>query len=411
MRILTTESFSKITPLLRDNYANIHARLALKLSPDVADMFSRFTLQPSNGGAQWSVNLPDEDKLHPLADASEMEKDQISMALKRAAAEVNRQFPQMAEKLLTVPDSENIFFCRRLTGILVVLSAWGFRRVKASGSTPVIRLCLERAEQLTDNEVDLKIIYTDGTPVADQEFSMLIFNNEVPFATDSAGMYHAGHIRTGKTFTIQSADGLKSAPFVVEKDRTVYEVVLDKTTTLTVHVSNADNTPAANIDTYCDERHISTDRTGNAVYGPDIFSGGQVVTVGASDLPPVSHTLRENPADNIVSFSLPPKEKIDEHEKGGITDARICVKVVDKHGAPQCDMPVKVLCQKGFEESVTDHNGCVYINKSDLVPGEKPKVVIKRPKPSKKSKIQFGSSPTPPAPHTNFNQNKTPDRQ
>ena len=98
MRILTSESFKKITPLLRDNYGNLHAQMSLKLPPDMASMFAHFTLQPSNGGAQWSVSMPDEEHLQPLSKASDLERDQISVAIKRLAAQLNSTSPRRPPK-------------------------------------------------------------------------------------------------------------------------------------------------------------------------------------------------------------------------------------------------------------------------------------------------------------------------
>lgn len=394
MKILTTESFNKIIPLLRENYSNIHARLALKLSPDTADMFSKFTMQPSKGGAQWSVNIPEEETLRPMSEASEFEKDQISITLKKACAEVRQAFPSLVDKLFTVPDIDSIYFCRRGHRTLVILTAWGFRRVNTTDKTSVIRLCLDRAEELTNCEVDIKVSYTDGTPAADTQFRLHIFNNAIPFTTDSDGLFHPGHIIAGKSFVVESKDGIRSQSIMVEKDRSLYEVILDKTTKLTVHVEQANGTPAPDITALYDGRELKTDKNGNAIFGPDIFSGEKNIVVSINDMPPVSHMLKEDPQENIINFILPKNDNTPPEppeEKGPVS-----IKIVDKHGCPQCGMPVKIMCKKGYEETVTDNNGMVYLKREDLVPGEKPKIILKRPKPSK-NKL---NSSTPPATNT-----------
>lgn len=394
MKILTTESFKQIKPLLQENYSNIHARLALKLSADTADMFSKFTLQPSNGGGQWSVNIEEENNLRPMSEASEIEQDQISIALKRASAEVRQAFPSIADKLMTVPDADCIFFYRRAGRIQVILTAWGFQRTKTSQGTPVIRLCLERAETLTDNEVDIKISYSDGTPAADKQFRLHIFNNIIPITTDRQGIFHAGHIRAGKQFSIEYFDGFRSNAITIEKDRSLYEVILEKTTSLTIHVEHANKTSAHNISTLYNDRQEHTDANGNAVYGPYLFTGEHQVSVTVNGDIVVSHILKENPEENIINVTLPPERKI-------ILDPwppHVSIKIVDKHGIPQCSMPVKVLCQKGYEETFTDENGVITILQSELVPGEKPKIILKRPKTSKKNKQKIQSpATTPPA--------------
>lgn len=35
-------------------------------------------------------------------------------------------------------------------------------------------------------------------------------------------------------------------------------------------------------------------------------------------------------------------------------------------------MPVKILCKRGYEDTVTDDAGCVRLNAADLLPGETP---------------------------------------
>lgn len=403
MRILTTESFKRITPLMRENYANLHAQMEVKLSPDTAAMFARFTMQPSQGGAQWSVSLPDEDRLIPFTQASELEKDQISMAIKRAHAELRKAFPTLADKIVDVPDPEAIFFYTSGPRVQVVLTEWGFRRVRQQAATGIIRLCLERADVLTDSPVMIRMVNADGSVAANKEYTILIFNNEVSFTTDAAGFYNAGHVKVGTQFRIETPEGKKSEPFTVEKDREVYEVRLAMETSLTVHVQDKDGTGLKGIPALYNGESKPTDGQGNAVFGPLDFDGPHVVSVGAEGFAPVEHTLVADPEKNVVTFTLLPKleEKPageEKKEEGELPPPpappgdMVRVQVLDKKGRPQCGLPVRVYCQMGFEDTVTDAEGWISLKRADLVPGEKPKIELTRPKPDgKRSKQKLGT--------------------
>lgn len=392
MKILSTESFSRITPLLRENYGNIHARLALKLPEQTARMFSRFTLQPSKGGAQWSVNLDCENNLRPFTEADPLQRDQISMVLKQAQADIRKAYgaqADMMEKLLNVPGEESIFFAPTRPGRLpvVVLAAWGFRRVQAAAGESILKLCLERASALSDTPVEIYVGYTDGTPAAGKDFTLSIFGNQIPFTTDENGIFAAGHVMVGKEFEVRSADGMVSAPFTVQSGRSRYDVMLRKSTSLTVRVVKADGeTPVAGQSITVDGQTLLTDEAGEAKFGPYTFEGPRNIEILPEGLSPVTHTLQEDAEKNLVVITLAPE--IVEEEPEEVPEAippHVVIRVLDKKGTPLAGMPVKIFCRRGFEEQTSDAAGCVYIKQSDLVPGETPKVqVLLPPKSSKK---------------------------
>ena len=55
--------------------------------------------------------------------------------------------------------------------------------------------------------------------------------------------------------------------------------------------------------------------------------------------------------------------------------------MLDKKGTPMAGMPVKILCKRGYEDTVTDDAGCVRLNAADLLPGETPRIILRRPEP------------------------------
>jgi len=383
MRILHSESFKKITPLLRDNYGNLQAQLSLKLPPDMAAMFARFTLQPSSGGAQWSVSIPEEDELRPFSKASDLERDQISMAIKRVAAELHRAFPAQADKIIEVPDNDSIFFAYSGRRMLVVLAQWGFRRVHSQTSTSIIRLCLERAEGLSDAPVTLRVINSDGTPAANKDFVLLVFNNEVAFTTDDMGLFNVGHLKAGSQFRVRFPSGDVTEAFTVEQGREFYDIRLQMLTSLTVNVVDLEGNPCPGVTTYFGGRTAVTDEAGAAHFEDIPFSGKKEVEVQADGCAPGSLTLQAEADENVITLSpaKPPQEPEKPEEKTNPEPPQqVMVRIVDKKGRPQGGLPVMVYCQQGYEDLTTDSDGWITLNPADLIPGEKPRIELMRPK-------------------------------
>lgn len=383
MRILHSESFKKITPLLRDNYGNLQAQMSLKLPPDLAAMFARFTLQPSSGGAQWSVSIPEEDELRPFSQASDLERDQISIAIKRVAAALHGAFPAQADKIIEVPDNDSIFFAYSGRRILVVLTQWGFRRVHSQTNTSIIRLCLERAEGLSNAPVTLRLVNSDGTPAANKDCELLVFNNEVPFTTDDMGLFNVGHLKTGALFRVRFPSGDVSEAFTVEDGREFYDIRLQMLTALTVNVVDNNGIPRPGVTTYFNGRTAVTDDSGAAHFDDIPFSGKKKVEVQADGCVPGSLTLCAEADDNVITLSpVQPPQPPEEKEEPANPDPpqQVRVQIVDKKGRPQGGLPVMVYCQRGYEGLTTDRDGWITLNSADLIPGEKPRIELMRPK-------------------------------
>lgn len=354
MRILNTESFKRIAPGLRENPANLHAQMEVRLSPDTAAMFARYTLQPSRSSAQWSVSLPEENLLRPFSEASELEKDQISMAIKHAHAELQRVYPTLVDKIMEVPDQEAIFFCAHGPSVRVVLSQWGFHRIDKKVPTGIIHLCLERATHLTDNPVIVRIVNADGSPAASRSCALLIFNHEVNFTTDEAGCYNCGHLKVGTKFRVELPDGTRSEVMTVEQGRDFYEIRLAMETALTVRVQEDDGTPLSGCRVCFEGQDKWTDSQGEAVFGPLAYEGPRVVSVSADGFTPVEHNLVVEPEQNVVTFI---KEGVVPPPPPPPPGDEVQVQVLDKKGVPQCGMRVNVFCRKGVEDTVTDSEG------------------------------------------------------
>ncbi len=410
MRILTTETFKKIVPLLRENYGNLHAQMALKLPPSVAEMFANFTQQAVNATGQWSVTLPYESELQPFTRASEIEKDQISIAIKQAGEALRKAFPAMADKLIEVPDADSIWFAPTPAGVRVVLTQWGFRRVKSAGGISIVRLCLQRAETLSNVPVRLLMKYSDGSLAAGKDFTLLILNTELPFTTDGAGTWSAAHIKVGAQFRVEAPDGTKSAAFTVEPDRELYEVVMDRHTTLTVMVLDANGIPVPGVETLCGGERRPTDGAGRAVF--DSLVVGRNVQVSATGFEPVEVTLLAEPDKNLVEFRLPPvtdggdddKKDDDRHDgdtAGPDPTGDVCLLLQDKHGLPQANLPVQVLTARQTLNLMTDATGRVRLPHSALQAGEKPKIRLRRPKQSSRLTQSVPKAPAHPENHNN----------
>lgn len=409
MKILKTEKFGKITPMLQENYGNLHARMGLMLPEGVARMFAKFTMQAAGGGAQWSVSEDWEEELHPYGEATEMERDRVSLELARAQGALQQKFPAMADKLLHVPDEQNIF-CHTdpLGQTHVVLTAWGFRRNAREQVTNVISLALDRGVQMTDGDVHIQVVYNDSTPVADATGAVFFMGNEIPFTTDGAGLFCLGRVRTGKTFTVCLDEGGKSEPFEVTKDRTHYQVRVQKYTSAVAVAMEADRTtPVPGVAVTLGDKTLYTESEGEALF-PDIpYEPGRTLHFTAPGFTEAAIPLCADAAQNRATLYRKTRCPGPDAEPGPVpppeppvpTADKVCLHLVDKSGKPLGSHPVKVMCRKGFEQTVTDSMGRIWLNAADLLEGEKPKVRLTRPKASgKRSNQPLNTNNTPDIP-------------
>lgn len=321
MKTLATDTFKKIRPLLEGNYANIHARLGLKLPTQAAAVFSQFTLQPSKGGAEWGTDVSGAEQFAPLSAASPAERQAVNRVLKSVHAEVKKSFPREADKLMQVPDEESILFAPDGSGgVRVLLTRWGFRRVASAGSVNVMRLCLDTPDPAQSEHVEIQVLNADGTPSAQAPYTLHILGKELPFTTDDEGRWSPGDVVVGKSFQVSGADAFTSPVLTVQSGRQIYDITLPAPPETEVVEEVKEVEP-------------------------------EVVEEVKAEEPP------EPPAEPLLKL-----------------------RIIDSKGRPITGQLVKVMCQKGYEEQTTDADGFITLKKRDLVGGEKPKLELRRPK-------------------------------
>lgn len=349
MKVLASDTFKKIKPLLvGDNYANLHARIALKLPPSAAAVFSKFTLQPAKGGAEWSTDLECADALRPLSVATPEQRAAVSQVLRDAEMQLKRVFPAQAAKLMQVPTEDSILFAVMPGGaVQPVLTRWGFRRVASGDNINVMRLILGDDDDRKPQDVLIRILHQNGTPVAGRKFTMHILNKELPFTTGQDGTWSPGTAMTGSQFYLTDEDGYRSPDYTVTSGQQDYEVTIPD--------------PPAPPEPEPEEETVP-----EAELLPVPFVPEEEVVPPPPDIPDVPE-IPEEPARPIVPLRL---------------------RLVDKKGRVLAGYPVKVMCQNGYEELTSDADGYITLRPETLIDGEKPKIELRRPRPGRRRKNQ-----------------------
>lgn len=358
MRTLSSESFTRIVAILRDNYGNLQAQMNLKLPADVHEIFSKYTHKLSTNSAEWSVNEPEENDYRPMSEASATERDAIAFKLKNAQEVICRHIGNNIagiEKLLSVPNQDCIFFRNTVGGeIKVVLTQWGFREVSRKEKIDFIQLLIDSVKDLQQVEVNLNIKYSDGKIAADENLTLDIFGNQIPFKTSSAGTHHAGKIVVGKSFRVLAESG-KSDEVITQSDKENYDIVINRNTAYTIIVENQSGKRKANFPLTVDAIPVVTDDNGEYHSGEILLTPEKKITVKASAGSEQSFTLCADRDANRFKYIITEEEKPEE--------SSLTVEVINENNRPMPDYLVN-LSGTGLDRTLkTDATGTFTIDR------------------------------------------------
>ena len=168
MQTLSKESFSKIQYVIQgQNYANIYARLVLELPESDSSLFAKILLR--GDGAEW---VADDDRAYlPFASASPEEKELVAIFLEDKKQAVLKKLHGLSysSDLLTIPSTDQIFFCRdELGNLSVKLTQWGFKLPKDKGDIDVISVLIAKERTIVQCPVNVIVRYSDGLPAAQE---------------------------------------------------------------------------------------------------------------------------------------------------------------------------------------------------------------------------------------------------
>lgn len=262
MKILSSASFSKISPLINnENYSSVYTRLKLKLTPDEIGMFAIPDFPIANSGS-WQADV--NALLKTYRDASSVEKEEIATYIEEKKMSIMPKMKGMpyANVLFRVPDEGQIFWYRDNVGEMkVILAQWGFAPVANGRDVDLIEVILNLPRPLTQMAVKLYAMYSDGEPARNCSFEMTIFNHNMAFKTNEEGFYSVGKMYVGKKFSVKDDKG-DQFDFVVTPGQSDYYATFDIETDCTIRVINQFDEPVSNYALNVDGNSYSTDDTG-----------------------------------------------------------------------------------------------------------------------------------------------------
>lgn len=381
MYILSEESFSRIEPLISDDYKRTRSRLALMLQPDDCEIFSIVDLLPNKG--KWSADVS--SPLHRYADASAIEREQIAAYLedKRRAvvAQLSEKLPY-AKDLFKVPDENSIFWYKDGQGnVRVVLSQWGFRRTNQPADVDVIEFLIVQPRPLSIQQVTFKATYSDGNPVAKVEFGLLIFNNPTSFVSDDNGEHFMGQVPVGQRFEVTDPEGQRYG-FDVTAGRELYDVTIDRFTTYSIQVVGQSGEPVNNYDLTVNGQVYRTDDEGR-IYDQRVkLTGNDRLLVNGQYGTEQEFPLQADPKMNdfVYRVTIPKKvEKKDEEEilppppPPAKKDVR--VRILDLDGTPLDNVEVFIDQPGGSTISaISDADGYATFPRDTFIDKKKSKI-------------------------------------
>lgn len=347
MQTLSKESFTNIQYVIQgQNYANIYARLVLELPETESSLFAKILLR--GDGAEW---VADDDRLYrPYESASPEEKELIAICLEDKKQAVLKKLHSLSysSDLLTIPSTDQIFFCNDgLGNISVKLTQWGFKLPRSIEDIDVISALIAKPRTLVQSQVVVYIGYSDGMPAGNESFNLQLFGSTVPFKTNEEGRFNVGRLINGKPFAVSDARGNEKT-FTVDPSIELYEIELPLYTTYDITVNNQEGTPCTGFNLLVNGKPMTTDKEGRLSFGEVLLT--PKLTVEAAH-PETSHketyTLNRDPEKNHFKFVY--SEKF-------YSSLDVQVRYPDGEGLP--NYRVKV----GMDEYETDEYGHLHLD-------------------------------------------------
>ncbi len=383
MIILSEESFSRIEPLISDDYKRTRSRLALLLQPDECEIFAGVDLLPNRG--KWMTDA----QVRPYADASQVEREQIAAFLEEKRTSITSRLADKlpyAADLFKIPDENQIFWYKDATGsVRVVLSQWGFRRINQKGDTDVIEFLISQPRTMSIEEVTFRAIYSDRQPMASTPFGLNIFNNSTSFTTDANGEHFIGKVPVGQHFEVAPEEGATTR-FDVTAGRQIYELIVDRFTDYAVTVVGQHNTPVPNYPITIDGHPFTTDESGRVTVKGVKLTGNDSITVDAEHGQQTAYPLVGEASENnfVYRVTLPEKEPKEEKKEPDIVPPTpptpepakpVRVRILDIDGSPLDNVTV-YLDQPGGKtiSAVTDSEGYATFPRDTFVHKKKSKL-------------------------------------
>ncbi len=407
MRVLSKKTFKDIQPLLPDNYAMILSRLKVK-DPRLAASFATYNHLSAANSGQWSTDADSADEYRPLSLASADERDLVAGEITRIAEALKacRLHPQ-SEKLMEVPEEGSIFFRVTPEGeVKVILAEWGFRSVGHSETLSTVNILMDRGKTLNESQVSMELVWSDASIIADTPVTVEVYKTETPFTTDAQGCIFLGKVNTGQTVTVKLQSG-ESKLFSVDKRKGPYKLIFPWMVIARVTAVDENDNPVET-ELMIDGRNYATDKNGHIELPEMLLTPDKKIAVKHISTGITEFLLMRDSGKNDFKFPVPPVEKeeiITEPKK--VTEpepepepveVKVSIRVIGKKGNPLVYTPVRVNLKKGYEETVTDADGRVFIEREAFTPGEKVHVRVLDSKKGSAPKAPAGAAAAPAIP-------------
>ncbi len=408
MRIISQESFDNIQPLITENYANIHSRMALTLSPLTAATFAKYTQFTSRNEGQWSIDCEGEDDFVALTQADSATRDLVALRLQAVNAELKEKGFRATEKLLTVPTDACIFYRRNgaVGAVDVVLGQWGFKKTRSKEGASRIEILLSRAAAISSANVDLLLRWSDGEPIASQEVYVDIFGNSMPMTSDEQGRIHLGAVATGNSPVVELADGSKRRAVVTiapDSSDTTYDVVFPRLTSAHVTCVDTDGNPVPSVPLLINGATMVGSESGEYDLQGITLTPKLELSVAYDEHSEQRYALQSDETLNRFTYTLPAAGKeqppvatppTDVAAPDGLT---VSIRVLDKLGGVMPYVSVEVKLESGVRTATTDSAGLIRLPRALFTPGEKAKLRVLPAKPQPPATPQAPQASATPA--------------
>ena len=246
---VATNEIHWLLPWNRNTQAN--DRLRQKLGNNLCSYFARCSVGADS--YVWSVDI--NGKWQPLTDAQPTEKMLIDKRWDEVKQEVRTHLSsdiELAEKILTIPNDEYIYYQIDTAGqVKVLITGWGFNNFKG----PVIGRGGVKLEDKDSHPVSVSFTI-DNEKVPNREFFIVTPQKNVPHTTDAEGNYSMGNIKVGTIFEV--IDGPTGRKFSIQADHTMTEYTFDVTEYVKVSVKASHDEQPINDETATLEYHGRT---------------------------------------------------------------------------------------------------------------------------------------------------------
>lgn len=392
MKEVSHQSLHEIRDIIPgQNYANVKARLDQLLPEEYSSIFSKVNFFSDK--ASWFGE--DHIQYHPYNEASDDEKEDIAILLDNARSHSVAQLAQnmpYIEKVFVVPSSDDILWYRDSNNNMrVLLTKWGFRKRQGVKDADIIDMLINLPRKKIQEDIDVKIIYSDGGLATKIPFRLQIFNHTKEATTRHDGTYHIGKIYEGQTFAVEDSEGCQHQDFTV-KHGAEYVAKFNLFTTACVTVVNQTGELRPGFRLLVNGAEAITDEDGLCIIENILLSGNDELSVALEHGGCLrQYSLSRNDEQNKFSYEVeedsqpepePEPEPAPEPAPEPVPTPlpppipkMVCIKLLDFDGAPLCNIPFSI--EGKGKKSITgmsDHRGIGVIPASLLEGGGKYKV-------------------------------------